>query len=182
MSKWLNYVIIFIVLAIMAGIGYILWGPSSTSTGKPGGQNTEFNKIHFVHEEKGKKVLEFFAESGDYDIVNRIGKVKNIRVIFFREDGSEWTLTAPSGSLEEKGTKAFLEAPIRGEDKQGASFDAKGKATIFIPEKQVYVEGGVKFVYKDITLVGDKLKADSELNQLTVTGNKAKLRKGGTLE
>lgn len=182
MNKWLQYAIFFVVIGIIAGVGYTLWGPGSAPIGKPTGQNTEFNKIHFVHEEKGKKILEFFADSGDYDIVNRTGKVENIRIIFFREDGSEWVLTAPKGSLAEKGTRAFLEAPIRAEDKGGASFDAKGKATILIPEKQVTVEGGVKFIYKDVTLIGEKLKADTQLQEILVSGNQAKLRKGGPLE
>lgn len=181
MNKWWKRLIWVTVILVLGGIGFILWGPGNTMI-DPEATQTGFQSIHFIHEEDGRKVIEVFAESGSGDVEEKIGKVQNIKALFFRKDGTQWQMTAPSGQIDDRGNQIVLDAPVHVEDLDGSYITSGGEGRFSVKEKVVYLEGGIKAVRKDIVLTGETLQADIELSQIKVRGNQARLRKGGTIE
>lgn len=178
MNKWVKILIGIAVLGTLAGIAYILWGPKVELP--PEEPKIGFNEIHFVHEEEGRKVVEVFAESGDVDLKRQMGEMKNIRVIFYLKDGSEWLLTSPKGVASEKAETITLEAPIRVQGTEGATLEAEGTGIITVAEKTVLLEDSVKVVHQDTILTGDSMKVNFEQGNVTVLGKQAKLKRGGS--
>lgn len=178
MNKWIKIVAALIVFVAVVGIAYILWWPKPM-TNQRNPLQTDLNAIHFIHEENGRKIAEVFAESGGYNLKDQTGEAKNIKVVFYREDGSQWTVTSPKGTIGEKGNKVVFESPIHGEDQQGGRIDCTGKGTYTMDNKKVVLEGPVVAVQKDTMLTGDYLEADINLAHVKVKGKQAKLQKGG---
>ena len=67
MSKWWTRLMWVTIVAILVGIGFILWGPGKTLI-DPESTQTGFQSVHFTHEEDGRKILEVFAESATGDV------------------------------------------------------------------------------------------------------------------
>lgn len=179
MNKWTKITLVIVIVGILGGIGYILWGPKEDLAGRhPNG--TEFTDIHFVHEENGRKIAEVFAETGAANIKNQSGTVKNLLIFFYREDGTTWKLTSPDGTIENKGKKITLTSPIKAEDQDGSYILCENGTGIFtIDDKKIQLEGNIKAVRQDVVITGSSLFADIELSRVKVKGKQAKLVKGG---
>jgi|GEM_PF-2567897 len=181
MNKWLKMLIWLVVIGVVGGICYVLWGPKEDFNQGQNPLDTEFSAVHFVHEEDGRKIIEIFAEGGGLNLQDQSGDVRNLKIIFFREDGTEWQLTSPSGTVGNKANLITLDAPIRGEEKDGRTYLAcDGSGTFKADEKTIELQGGVLAARDDIVLTGESLLSDLELNQVKIKGNQVKLRKGGT--
>lgn len=180
MNKWTKIIVAIVILGILGGIGYILWGPKEDLAGRHP-NSTEFTDIHFIHEENGRKIAEVFAEAGDADLKSQVGTVKNLRVFFYREDGTTWKLTSPTGTIGDKGKKITLVSPIKAEDQDGSYILCENGTGIFtIDDKKIQLEGNIKAVRQDTVITGSSLFVDVELSHLKIKGNQAKLVKGGS--
>ena len=178
MNKWVKIMGGVVLLGVAAGLIFVLWWPKPMNNQR-NPSDTELKAIHIVHEENGKKIAEIFADSGGYNLKAQTGEANNVKVVLFRDDGSQWTITSPKGTISDRGEKVTFEAPIHGEDQQGGRIDCSGSGTFIVKEKKVFLEGPVVAVQKDIILTGDSLMADINLTYVKVKGKQAKLQKGG---
>lgn len=180
MNKWMKMTVVVVIVGLLGGIGYILWGPKEDLAGRHP-NSTEFTDIHFIHEENGRKIAEVFAEAGDANLKNQMGTVKNLRVFFYRENGTVWKLTSPDGTIGDKGKKITLNSPIKAEDQDGSYILCENGTGVFtIDDKKIQLEGNIKAMQKDVVITGSSLFADIELSHVKIKGNQVKLIKGGS--
>lgn len=48
-----------------------------------------------------------FADSGGYNLKAQTGEANNVKVVLFRDDGSQWTITSPKGTISDRGESDF---------------------------------------------------------------------------
>ena len=181
MKKWHKVIIGLVIFLIVGGVSYILWGPNAGLFKDPLPPTvSSLNQIHLVQEEKGRKVMEIFADVVNISTDGKKGQVKNLRVVFFQENGQKLEMTAPEGEMLDQGEKFILLPPIRGQMEDGSYFESQGPGTFTNSDKRIVLTGGVRAVQKDVTLTGDTLETTSEFRLVTVRGNQAKVIKGGS--
>lgn len=181
MKKWHKGFISLVIFFLVGGVGYILWGPNAGFFRDAFAPTvSSLNQIHLVQEEKGRKVMEVFADRINIDSDGKSGQVKNLRVLFFQKNGQILEMTAPEGEMLEQGEKFILLPPIRGQMEDGSYFESQGPGTFTNSDKRIVLTGDVKAVQKDVTLTGDTLETTSEFRLVTVKGDQAKVIKGGS--
>jgi LPS export ABC transporter protein LptC len=86
-------------------------------------------------------------------------------------------LTANEGRMEVENKVVTLQGNIKAVSEKGAEL-AGNMIKWFIKERRFTGEGNIQYFQKDVTVMGDNLEADLNLNVIRVTGNaRAELRR-----
>lgn len=181
MSKKQYVVAACIILALAGGLYYILGGDSSQQPASEAGTETldklSYSGSSIIEEHDGKRSWELSAETIEIDPKTQNTVLKNITGIFYRDDGSKITVTAPQGSIEGKTRDIVLDNQVKAVAEDGATFMAP-TVRFNNAEKRYYGSGGVRVTRENTVLTGDQLESDANMEKIKVSGH-ARIIQGG---
>lgn len=131
-------------------------------------------------EKNGKKVWELTAEFIEIDPETNNTLLKNVKGVFYQQNGETVTMTAPQAIYDVKEKIVTITQRVKAVTSDGATLDAN--EVRWDSDRQKFdSEGDVKLTRGDTVLTGDKLESDSGFSKFKVTGN-AHIVKGGKKE
>lgn len=181
----MNKQIVGLIAAVLiAVIGVLYWAfseeihiqdPNKKADEKPMAMSYQGNTLS--EEKDGKKIWDLTAETIEIDPNTKNAVLKNIKGIFYQENGQTVTLTAPQATFDNKTRDITISDQVDAKTSDGATF--KAKTVFWQGEKQLFRgEGNVIVTREDTVLTGDKLESDAGFVKVKVTGN-AHIVKGG---
>jgi len=97
----LFFFIILISFSLLATILYNFQEPLRNSLPTPRPQNVDLSlkEITLTNSQGGATSWRLIAESADFDIQTKSGRLKNVRVLFFKDNKSDMELSADQGEV-----------------------------------------------------------------------------------
>lgn len=173
---------IMAVIGIIALAGIVYWmTQEGEESNKPDAGNEPVNMSYIgntISEEKdGKKVWELTAEFIEVDPETKNTVLKNIKGVFYQENGETVTLTAPKAVYDVNSRNITITEKVKAATDKGATLDADQVIWDSKNEK-LLGEGAIKITQGDTVITGDKMESNNGISKIKVIGN-AHMVKGG---
>ena len=147
-------------------------------------QGTEEREIQFLgtglsDTKDGKIQWEVQADQIQAGLDRKLVTLRGIRAKIYEHTGGQGILeiTANQGRLETAEKVLTLEGNIKALSEKGTEF-AGNVIKWFMNEQRFTGEGGIRYRQADVTITGDRLEVEQNLNTVRVTGNaRAELRR-----
>lgn len=139
--------------------------------------NLTFAGTSITEEQNGRKVWELNAETIEADTGGKQIYLKKIKGVFYQENGGKVELTALEGILDTKTHDITLQGDMKVASSDGAVFTAP-KGSYVDQTKTFTGTGGITLTHDDTIITGDRIDADTSMEQIKVHGN-AKAVTGG---
>ncbi len=173
------------VLLIIGGLYYFFREEPGT-TGTPATKqnvaqtttgNLTFAGSSIIEEQNGQRVWELNAESIEADAGGKLVYLKKLSGTFYQEKGGKVLVTAQEGILDTKTHDITLQGDMKVTSSDGAVFTAPlGK---YAERTKIFTgTGGITLTRGNTVITGDKIDADTNMEQVKVQGN-AKVVTGG---
>jgi LPS export ABC transporter protein LptC len=133
---------------------------------------------NIVEQRNGKKIWELTAQSIEVDNKTQNLRLKNIKGIFYQENGGKIDLTAPAGTMENKTQNVVLTGGVKATATDGSTFSAD-QVNWAGNRREIYGNGNITVTKGDTVITGDKIESDSNMAKIIVQGH-AHVIKGGT--
>lgn len=139
--------------------------------------NLTFAGSSIIEEQNGRKVWELNAENIEADAGGKLVYLKKIKGTFFQEKGGKIDVTALEGVLDTKTHDITLQGDMKVTSSDGAVFTAPRGS--YVERTKIFTgTGGITLTRGDTIITGDKIDADTNMEQVKVQGN-AKAVTGG---
>jgi LPS export ABC transporter protein LptC len=135
---------------------------------------------NIVEERDGRRLWELNSELIEIDPDTNNARLKNIKGIFYKDNGEKILMTAPQGFINSKSQDVDMVGEIKAIDSDGATFTAH-KVHWAGVERRFYGSEGIVFTRDDTVITGDKIESDANMEKITVQGN-ARVVKGGAVQ
>ncbi|VBB09281.1 lptc yrbk: lps export abc transporter periplasmic protein lptc [Lucifera butyrica] len=182
--KKTTYVVISCILLLLAGgLYYFLKDVPLPSPQPPQQAETgpkvvaSFNGNTITEENAGKKVWDISADSIEMTQDGNTAVMKNIKAVFYKQDGGKVNLVAPQGTMDMKTKNMKLEGDIKATSTDGDTFTVR-QIQYIAKERHFYGTGNVRWTRGDLVMTGDTIDSDADMQKIRVKGH-ALVRKGG---
>lgn len=175
MNKTKYLTVACVLLLILGGLYYFIKdeAPAVPPTSQPASQvqqsNVSFLGNSMVEEHDGKKIWEFSADAIDYNPNTKQASIKNIKAVFYQDNGGQVELTASQAVMNTETRDISMEGSVKALSSDGASLVA-GKLSYVAKEDRFYGTEGIKLVRDDTTISGDMIESDAKLEKVKVQG------------
>lgn len=152
--------------------------PVSVVENKSTGDEIQYLGTGLSETKDGKLQWELNADQIQAGIDKKTMTLFGLRAQIYESAGQgNIQLTANQGCMEMTDKILTLQGNIKAVSEKGAEL-AGNMIKWFIKERRFTGEGNIQYHQKDVTVMGDKLEADLNLNIIRVTGNaRAELRR-----
>lgn len=130
-----------------------------------------------VEEKDGKRQWELGAETIEIDVQSKNMILKNIKGIFYQDNGGKVEITAPTAVMESKTKNILMSGKVQAVASDGAAFTAQ-EIRWLGQQEMFYGSGDVLVTKEDTVMSGDNIESDKALEKIKITGH-AKIVKGG---
>jgi LPS export ABC transporter protein LptC len=131
-----------------------------------------------VEEQDGKRLWELNAETIEVDPNTKKATLKNMKGIFYRDNGGQITITAPQAFIDTQTKEILMVGEVHAVSSDGATFTAR-EARWFETDRHFLGTGGIKLTRDDTLITGDQIESDANMEKIKVQGH-AYVQKGGT--
>jgi len=131
-----------------------------------------------IKEEKdGKPFWELGAETIEIDVATKNVIMKNIKGIFYQDNGGKIVITAPGAVLDSKTKDIVMTGKVQAVASDGATFTAQ-ETRWSGQQQRFYGSGNVALTKDGSVMTGDNIESDVNMAKMKVYGN-AKIVTGG---
>lgn len=175
MNKTTYLTVAGIIILLVGGLYYFMKEENpAPPVSQPAAQSQE-NKFSFsgntmVEEKDGKKIWEFSADAIEYDPATKQAGIKNIKAVFYQEDGGKVELTADQAVMDSETKDLSMEGSIKALASNGAVLSVK-KLSYRGQERRFFGDGDVKLVKDDTVISGDRIESDDKFEKIKVAGH-----------
>lgn len=131
-----------------------------------------------IEEKDGKRLWELGAEKIDIDPKTKQAVIKNLKGVFYQDDGGKMELVALEAVYDTKTRDIVMQGHIKAVSDDGTVFIAQ-TARWAGDSQRIYGSGGVTMTKDDTVIMGDRIESDAGLQKVKVEGN-ARIRRGGS--
>ena len=128
-------------------------------------------------EKNGKKVWELNADLIEIDPVSKNTILKNIKGVFYQNNGENITLTAPKAVYDVESRNITITEKVQAVSSNGATLNAE-QVIWDSGQERFEGKGNIKLKQGDTIITGDKLESNNGFSKFKVIGN-AHIVKGG---
>ncbi len=129
-----------------------------------------------IEEKDGKRLWELGAENIEVDINTKNLKLKNIKGVFYQDNGGKIDITAPEAVMDSKTKDIMMTGKVQATSSDGAAFSAE-QTRWSAAEQRFYASENVLLTKEDTVMVGDHIESDANMQKIKIYGH-AKIVKG----
>ena len=134
------------------------------------------NKI--TEQKDGKPLWELGAETMEIDVTTKNMKFKNIKGVFYQENGGKIEITAPEAVLDSKTKDIMMTGKAQAVSSDGATFSAQ-ELRWMGQQQRFYGTGNVLLTKDNTVMSGDNIESDTSMTKVKIYG-RAKVVEGGS--
>lgn len=183
-NKSTAFVVAVTALLIGSGVYYFLRDvpeppPTADVQSENGNNEIQFLGTGLSETKDGKMQWEVQADKMQAGLDKKLVTMMGIRAKVYEQTGGQGTvqLSADQGRMDTTEKVLTMEGNIKALSEKGTEF-AASMIKWFIKEQRFIGEGGIRYQQQDVTITGEKLEIDQQLNSVRVTGNaRAELRR-----
>lgn len=181
--KKTTYLIIACVVLFLGGCLYYFLKDEPVTPKEPvqvaTSESTSLSYVgNSITEEKdGKRLWELQAETIDIDSNTKNMKFKNIKGVFYQDNGGKIDISAPEAAVDSKTKEIVMVGKIKAIASDGTTFAAQEIRWSNL-EQRFYGSGDVSLTQDDTVMTGDQIESDRNMSKIKVSGH-ANIVKGG---
>lgn len=134
------------------------------------------NKI--TEEKDGKPLWELGAETIEVDVNTKNMKLKNIKGVFYQENGGKIEIMAPEAVLDSKTKEIVMTGKAQAVASDGATFSAQ-EVRWTGQQQRFFGKGNVLLTKGKTVMSGDNIESDVSMTKVKIHGH-AKVIEGGS--
>jgi len=134
---------------------------------------------NLITEEKdGKRLWELGAETIEIDVNTKNMKLKNVKGVFYQDNGGKIDISAPEAVMDSKTKDIVMTGKVQAVASDGATFSAQEVRWMGL-EQRFYGTKDVQLTKDNTVMSGDNIESDANMAKIKVYGH-AKVIKGGS--
>ncbi|MEG6585066.1 LPS export ABC transporter periplasmic protein LptC [Dendrosporobacter sp. 1207_IL3150] len=182
MNKKSYALIACIVLVLAFGVYYLFRDESPKELQQQQVKNEQtvnmtYSGNSIIEEQDGKRLWELSAETIEVDPKSKQAIIKNLRGVFYQDNGGKMEINAAQAVLDTKTRDIIMNGQVKAVSADGATFTAP-TARWAGNDRRFYGSGGITMTRDDTVIIGDRIESDANMQKIKVEGN-ARIRKGG---
>lgn len=179
-----TYLIIACIALLLAGCLYYFLKDEPLASKEPVqvAASEPDSKLSYVgnsitEEQDGKRLWELSSETIEIDTITKNAKFKNVKGVFYQDNGGKIDITAPEAVVDSKTKEIVMVGKVQALASDGTTVVAQEIRWSSL-EKRFYGSGNVLLTQNDTVMTGDHIEGDGDMNKIKVSGH-ANIVKGG---